>query len=287
MCICSGMASPKSTYFKRYQVDRVFYHFAKKEQERRQLAKRHKTKSELAMEQTHVDVNVALTAHDIDGRAQFWQVAKVFAYTLPFWAYRKDRSRQLMSVIRCPKHCIKEGGGLGLRLGRAVLREEARSLAVRCRLTRVWELRVSSTKSEIAALSLGRCTSAAAYWWLRVSCQCLSWCTAALAQVTVVSPRPFFFYTPLLVGSTTGVVSPGQGPRQITASTGKLASKRTDARSPNTPRNLETPACFHTIEKAGDPRDPAKTFEALWLESRMIWYSSGLYCLEYPDNHRR
>jgi len=27
--------------------------------------------------------------------------------------------------------------------------------------------------------------------------------------VTVVSPRPFFFYTPLLVGSTTGVVSPG------------------------------------------------------------------------------
>ena len=28
-------------------------------------------------------------------------------------------------------------------------------------------------------------------------------------EVTVVSPRPFFFYTPLLVGSTTGVVSPG------------------------------------------------------------------------------
>jgi NADH:ubiquinone reductase (non-electrogenic) len=28
-------------------------------------------------------------------------------------------------------------------------------------------------------------------------------------NVTVVSPRPFFFYTPLLVGSTTGVVSPG------------------------------------------------------------------------------
>eukprot|EP00439_Symbiodinium_sp_Y106_P080310 s1838_g19.t1 len=28
-------------------------------------------------------------------------------------------------------------------------------------------------------------------------------------DVTVVSPRPFFFYTPLLVGSTTGVVSPG------------------------------------------------------------------------------
>jgi len=28
-------------------------------------------------------------------------------------------------------------------------------------------------------------------------------------HVTVVSPRPFFFYTPLLVGSTTGVVSPG------------------------------------------------------------------------------
>eukprot|EP00440_Ansanella_granifera_P061822 gb/GFBE01067024.1/.p1 GENE.gb/GFBE01067024.1/~~gb/GFBE01067024.1/.p1 ORF type:complete len:504 (+),score=133.20 gb/GFBE01067024.1/:1-1512(+) len=28
-------------------------------------------------------------------------------------------------------------------------------------------------------------------------------------QVTVLSPRPFFFYTPLLVGSTTGVVSPG------------------------------------------------------------------------------
>lgn len=28
-------------------------------------------------------------------------------------------------------------------------------------------------------------------------------------KVTVVSPRPFFFYTPLLVGSTTGVVSPG------------------------------------------------------------------------------
>jgi len=27
--------------------------------------------------------------------------------------------------------------------------------------------------------------------------------------VTIVSPRPFFFYTPLLVGSTTGVVSPG------------------------------------------------------------------------------
>lgn len=27
--------------------------------------------------------------------------------------------------------------------------------------------------------------------------------------VTVVSPRPFFFYTPLLVGSTTGAVSPG------------------------------------------------------------------------------
>lgn len=27
--------------------------------------------------------------------------------------------------------------------------------------------------------------------------------------MTVVSPRPFFFYTPLLVGSTTGVVSPG------------------------------------------------------------------------------
>mmetsp|Transcript_91420 Transcript_91420/g.165088 ORF Transcript_91420/g.165088 Transcript_91420/m.165088 type:complete len:505 (-) Transcript_91420:153-1667(-) len=28
-------------------------------------------------------------------------------------------------------------------------------------------------------------------------------------HVTVLSPRPFFFYTPLLVGSTTGVVSPG------------------------------------------------------------------------------
>merc|ERR1719463_395358 len=28
-------------------------------------------------------------------------------------------------------------------------------------------------------------------------------------NVIVVSPRPFFFYTPLLVGSTTGVVSPG------------------------------------------------------------------------------
>eukprot|EP00933_Yihiella_yeosuensis_P080313 TRINITY_DN93725_c0_g1_i1.p1 TRINITY_DN93725_c0_g1~~TRINITY_DN93725_c0_g1_i1.p1 ORF type:complete len:510 (+),score=102.81 TRINITY_DN93725_c0_g1_i1:71-1600(+) len=28
-------------------------------------------------------------------------------------------------------------------------------------------------------------------------------------DVTVVSPRPFFFYTPLLVGSSTGVVSPG------------------------------------------------------------------------------
>ncbi|CAK9066332.1 unnamed protein product [Durusdinium trenchii] len=28
-------------------------------------------------------------------------------------------------------------------------------------------------------------------------------------DVTVVSPRPFFFYTPLLVGSTTGIVSPG------------------------------------------------------------------------------
>mmetsp|Transcript_75121 Transcript_75121/g.210749 ORF Transcript_75121/g.210749 Transcript_75121/m.210749 type:complete len:504 (+) Transcript_75121:83-1594(+) len=28
-------------------------------------------------------------------------------------------------------------------------------------------------------------------------------------DVTVISPRPFFFYTPLLVGSTTGVVSPG------------------------------------------------------------------------------
>lgn len=28
-------------------------------------------------------------------------------------------------------------------------------------------------------------------------------------DVTIVSPRPFFFYTPLLVGSTTGVVSPG------------------------------------------------------------------------------
>jgi len=28
-------------------------------------------------------------------------------------------------------------------------------------------------------------------------------------QVTVLSPRPYFFYTPLLVGSTTGVVSPG------------------------------------------------------------------------------
>lgn len=28
-------------------------------------------------------------------------------------------------------------------------------------------------------------------------------------RVTVVSPRPFFFYTPLLVGSTTGTVSPG------------------------------------------------------------------------------
>jgi len=28
-------------------------------------------------------------------------------------------------------------------------------------------------------------------------------------HVTVISPRPFFFYTPLLVGSTTGVVSPG------------------------------------------------------------------------------
>jgi len=28
-------------------------------------------------------------------------------------------------------------------------------------------------------------------------------------EVVVVSPRPFFFYTPLLVGSTTGVVSPG------------------------------------------------------------------------------
>jgi NADH:ubiquinone reductase (non-electrogenic) len=27
--------------------------------------------------------------------------------------------------------------------------------------------------------------------------------------VTIVSPRPFFFYTPLLVGSTTGVVNPG------------------------------------------------------------------------------
>mmetsp|Transcript_17441 Transcript_17441/g.49524 ORF Transcript_17441/g.49524 Transcript_17441/m.49524 type:complete len:510 (+) Transcript_17441:95-1624(+) len=30
-----------------------------------------------------------------------------------------------------------------------------------------------------------------------------------LYNVTMVSPRPFFFYTPLLVGSTTGVVSPG------------------------------------------------------------------------------
>eukprot|EP00929_Paragymnodinium_shiwhaense_P031310 TRINITY_DN1756_c0_g1_i2.p1 TRINITY_DN1756_c0_g1~~TRINITY_DN1756_c0_g1_i2.p1 ORF type:complete len:512 (+),score=148.28 TRINITY_DN1756_c0_g1_i2:100-1635(+) len=28
-------------------------------------------------------------------------------------------------------------------------------------------------------------------------------------DVTVVSPRPFFFYTPLLCGSTTGIVSPG------------------------------------------------------------------------------
>lgn len=31
----------------------------------------------------------------------------------------------------------------------------------------------------------------------------------ALYDVKVISPRPFFFYTPLLVGSTTGVVSPG------------------------------------------------------------------------------
>merc|ERR1712224_274000 len=30
-----------------------------------------------------------------------------------------------------------------------------------------------------------------------------------LCDVTVVSPRPFFFYTPLLCGSTTGTVSPG------------------------------------------------------------------------------
>eukprot|EP00929_Paragymnodinium_shiwhaense_P030538 TRINITY_DN1728_c1_g1_i3.p1 TRINITY_DN1728_c1_g1~~TRINITY_DN1728_c1_g1_i3.p1 ORF type:complete len:512 (+),score=142.96 TRINITY_DN1728_c1_g1_i3:101-1636(+) len=30
-----------------------------------------------------------------------------------------------------------------------------------------------------------------------------------LYDVTVVSPRPFFFYTPLLCGSTTGIVSPG------------------------------------------------------------------------------
>ena len=34
------MGSPKSVNCKRYEVDRVFYHFAKKEQERRQLAKR-------------------------------------------------------------------------------------------------------------------------------------------------------------------------------------------------------------------------------------------------------
>mmetsp|Transcript_48477 Transcript_48477/g.113464 ORF Transcript_48477/g.113464 Transcript_48477/m.113464 type:complete len:514 (-) Transcript_48477:85-1626(-) len=32
---------------------------------------------------------------------------------------------------------------------------------------------------------------------------------ATLYDVTVVSPRPFFFYTPLLCGSTTGTVSPG------------------------------------------------------------------------------
>jgi len=32
---------------------------------------------------------------------------------------------------------------------------------------------------------------------------------ARLYDVTVVSPRPFFFYTPLLCASTTGVVSPG------------------------------------------------------------------------------
>lgn len=31
----------------------------------------------------------------------------------------------------------------------------------------------------------------------------------AIYDVKVLSPRPFFFYTPLLVGSTTGVVSPG------------------------------------------------------------------------------
>jgi NADH:ubiquinone reductase (non-electrogenic) len=31
----------------------------------------------------------------------------------------------------------------------------------------------------------------------------------ALYDVTVASPRPFFFYTPLLCGSTTGLVSPG------------------------------------------------------------------------------
>lgn len=31
----------------------------------------------------------------------------------------------------------------------------------------------------------------------------------ALYDVTVASPRPFFFYTPLLCGSTTGMVSPG------------------------------------------------------------------------------
>lgn len=32
---------------------------------------------------------------------------------------------------------------------------------------------------------------------------------SALYDVTLVSPRPFFFYTPLLCGSTTGTVSPG------------------------------------------------------------------------------
>eukprot|EP00438_Fugacium_kawagutii_P026674 Skav231881 [mRNA] locus=scaffold54:296676:305340:- [translate_table: standard] len=36
-------------------------------------------------------------------------------------------------------------------------------------------------------------------------------------DVTVVSPRPFFFYTPLLVGSTTGVVSPGTSAAAVSA----------------------------------------------------------------------
>jgi len=43
-------------------------------------------------------------------------------------------------------------------------------------------------------------------WGSLAFCQKLD---PAMYDVTVISPRPFFFYTPLLCGSTTGMVSPG------------------------------------------------------------------------------